>query len=131
MAVLVERSPLRAASLWLVPLAVLGLLLLHILSTPRLVARGSGTPFARAAIGHAIRREETGYRRKALEHFPGDTWSQGDDFSHQERDFVRSSAAAHDMRPGAVLDAIDQDVKAAPSPARGAVPPCMPRPFYQ
>lgn len=89
----------------------------------------------RAYIGRAIRREEAGYRREALKKFPGDPWSQGDDFGQRERTFVNKHAKQRGLRPGAVLEAIDHDVRtfpdAFPGQSRGDVPPCMPRPFYQ
>ena len=83
-------------------------------------------------IGEAVRLAEPGFRRHALERFPGDTWSQGDDFSNQERSFVWREARAREVRVGSVLEAIDRDVRAHPGEGgeRGRVPPCMPRPYY-
>ena len=70
-------------------------------------------------------------RRKALQSFPGSLWSEGDDFANSERDLVRRLSRERGVRIGAVLDAIDQDVKAYPEDGRrGFVPICMPRPFY-
>jgi hypothetical protein len=82
-------------------------------------------------IARQLRAKEAGFRRAALRKFPGDPWSQGDHFGALERGFVRDVARG-EVRPGAVLEAIDRDVRAAPdaAPQRGWVPPCRPRPFY-
>ena len=75
-------------------------------------------------------------RRSALERFPADPWSQGDDFGNGERRLVRELAAREHVRPSSVLEAIAHDVRTRPFPdaqaqrTRGGVAPCMPRPFY-
>lgn len=83
-------------------------------------------------IGRELRVQEAGFREEALRKFPGDPWSQGDHFGSLERGFVRGVAARDQLRPGAVLEAIDRDVRAFPdaAPQRGWVPLCRPRPFY-
>ena len=130
-----SRERARALILWLLPLTVLGALIASLLLRARMEPAGDGTTEDREFIGRAIRGEEARFRREALKKFPGDTWSQGDDFSHQERSFVDRHTGRFGMRAGAVLDAIDRDVRAypdlLPEHARGRVPPCMPRPFYQ
>lgn len=127
----VASASRRAQAQWLVPLALLALLIGNLALTPPLTPGSAGTREERAEVGREIRRAEARFRRKSLKKFPGDTWSQGDDFGRQERAFVNSQATATGMRPGAVLEAIDRDVKAFPGGERGRVPPCMPRPFYQ
>lgn len=98
--------------------------------------RGAGSAALHARAARTVRAREPAMRRQALERFPADPWSQGDDFANAERRLVRRLSVRFDMRPGAVLEAIDADVKANPDAPemsgfeRGEVPPCMPRVFY-
>ncbi|HEX6242917.1 MAG TPA: hypothetical protein VFZ61_18515 [Polyangiales bacterium] len=124
-----ERT--RALTLWLLPLALLGALIASLLLREQMQPAGSGSAEELARIARNLRGEEAHLRREALKKFPGDPWSQGDDFSARERDFVNREAQELGIRHGAVLDAIDRDVRAFPGHERGSVPPCMPRPFYQ
>lgn len=124
----------RAA--WLLPLAIAALPVRQVLRTPHLPLGAAGNAAARERVASVVRQREPGLRRITLEHFPGDLWSQGDDFSNGERHLVNELAAREGMRPSAVLDAIDHDIRTRPlaDPAqqrqRGTVAPCMPRPFY-
>ena len=65
--------------------------------------------------------------------FPGDPWSQDDDFHSREEAEARSFAASHDVRLADVLRAVDEGMRshwpaaASPNPR---VPPCRPRLAY-
>lgn len=120
---------------WALPVSLLVALCAWVRSVPALVPAGRGSEDARGAVADAVRAAEIGFRRDALERFPGEPWSQGDHFGARELDLVRELAHDHGMRPGAVLDAVDRDVKshAFDGPGlrdRGRVAVCMPRPFY-
>ena len=120
---------------WLFPVGLLGLTLAWVCQVPVLIPGGSGSVEARARAAEEVRAAEPGFRRDALKRFPGEPWSQGDQFGAQERDLVDQIAAREQMRPSAVFEAIDQDIKShaydgALLRDRARVAPCMPRPFY-
>lgn len=120
---------------WGLLLALGAALVGWVCAVPRLEPAGDGDSQARARVARAVRQAEPAFRRRALERFPGDPWSQGDDFAAQERALVERLAAREGMRVGAVLKSIDEDVKRRQGPTsgwldRGQVAPCMPRPFY-
>lgn len=118
-------------TLWLVPSFLLAAVIGHIALVPALEEGVSASPEARQRIGEKSRRREPKLRRSALERWPGSPWSAGDDFGNREEDFVREMSDKESVRPGAVFDAIDRDIKTYPGDGeRGAVAPCMPRPFY-
>jgi hypothetical protein len=118
-------------TLWLAPALALASVITHVALVPALEEGAAASPELQKRIGEVIRAKEPAMRRKALERFPGSPWSGGDDFGNREEDVVRDLSNDEGVRPGAVLDAIDRDVKAYPGDSeRGAVAPCMPRPFY-
>lgn len=109
----------------------LGAVITHVALVPPLAEGVAASPEAQERIGERIRRKEPKMRRHALERFPGNPWSAADDFGNEEENFVRDMSNEEGARPGAVLDAIDRDVKSFPGDGeRGSVAPCMPRPFY-
>jgi hypothetical protein len=118
-------------TLWLLPFLTLSAVIGHIALVPAQEEGVSASLEAQRRIGEKIRRKEPKLRRAALERWPGSPWSAGDDFGNREEDFVRDMSNEESVRPGAVFDAIDRDIKAYPGDGeRGAVAPCMPRPFY-
>lgn len=105
-----------------------------------LATRGEPIPRAReiapddprlAALVAEHRRSEPIFRARARRAF-NDAWSRGDDFTNAERRLVRDQSAQHGVAVSSILRAIDADVRATHEawPERGAVPPCVPRPFY-
>lgn len=124
----------RALLHWMVPLGVFGVAVVAVCSTPAMPPGGDGDEPARIEVARAVRDAEPGFRRVALEMFPGDPWSQGDQFAAAERTLVSQLANDRHMRPGAIFDVVDRDVKRDyPAPLareRGRVAPCMPRTFY-
>ena len=129
-------SQRRPQAWWLVPLAVAGFAMVRVATLPRLTPAPPADAATRARIATIVRGREPAMRRSALERFPGDPWSQGDDFGNAERRLVRELAAREHVRPSSVLEAIDHDVRTRPFSdprqqiVRGGVAPCMPRPFY-
>lgn len=126
----------RDSLAWGVPAGLFAALCGWVQSVPALAPAGAGSEQARAEAADALRSDEPGFRRDALHRFPGDPWSQGDHFGVREREKVRDLAQKLGMRPGAVLDAIDRDVKSRMFDGpllrdRGRVAACMPRPFYE
>lgn len=89
------------------------------------------------AIAHDAYRDvtsrERNVRREAAVKFPGDLWSQDDDFHERENETVRSFASGKDVRLGDVVRAVDDGMHAH-WPTNGepiaTVPPCRPRLSY-
>ncbi|HSQ66333.1 MAG TPA: hypothetical protein VLM85_24085 [Polyangiaceae bacterium] len=87
---------------------------------------------AREAYRDIVSRERT-MRHDAALKFPGDPWSQDDDFHSREEGEARSFAASHDVRLADVLRAVDDGMRAhwsAPVTPDPRVPPCRPRLAY-
>jgi hypothetical protein len=124
----------RRSQRWMVPLLVFGAAVVCVCAVPVRAPDGDGDAAARRRVARAVRDAEPGFRRNALEMFPGDPWSQGDQFAAQERTLVEKLSKDERMRPGAIFDVIDRDVKRGHptsfARARGRAAPCMPRPFY-
>lgn len=90
---------------------------------------------ARRDIFSSLAASEDGFRSRAALNFPGDPWSQDDDFHAHEMQLAQRQAAAHQTSLGAALRAFDDGAREKwPSPSRDAmkntVPPCRPRPVY-
>jgi hypothetical protein len=83
-------------------------------------------------VGRAAAALEPAWREKSRKSFPGDLWSQDDDFHGAERQWVLEEARRHRTSLGEVLRAIDQDLRAHPPqpPRKATAAPCKPRPFY-
>ncbi len=90
------------------------------------------TPAERAEVGRAAAAEEPGWRSSSHHSFPGDHWSQDDDFGAAERSWALSEAAARGVPVTDVLRAIDEELHAAPvlPPRKASASPSKPRPFY-
>ena len=84
----------------------------------------------RTEIARSLAAQEPTWRVRAEKLFPGDRWSQDDDFYNQEHRAVRSTAAVRGTSPGEVLRAIDEGLRAAPDHRKVTVAPVKPRPFY-
>lgn len=109
---------------------VSGLAIVRVYSVAPMLPLDAGDAQTRERVAREVREAEPGFRRDGLKRFPGDPWSQGDHFSAQERDLVERLSREQKLRPGAIFDAVDEDIKRSGALARGRVPPCMPRPFY-
>src|SRR5215467_1630752 len=77
-----------------------------------------------------ITSQEPAQRRESSKKFPGDPWSQDDDFHEREQREARKFAGSHEARLPDVLRALDDGMherwstRANPQPR---VPPCRPR----
>jgi len=80
-----------------------------------------------------ITSRERSARREAAVKFPGDPWSQDDDFHERESEAVRAFAGAKELRLSDVVRAVDDGMRdrwptsIQPNPK---VPPCRPRLSY-
>lgn len=104
-------------------------------SAPRAPAGRIATIGEARYVATAIATEEPGWRNKSEESFPGDHWSQRDDFHAQERDKAKDLASSQKLPIEQVLRAIDEDVRAsrrvgAADPRGAKAVPCKPRPVY-
>lgn len=116
-------------------------------------ARAPAPPEGRAAtLGEAtfvatvVAGEEPAWRAKSEQSFPGDDWSQRDDFHARETAKVHELAASQKLPVEQVLRAVDEDVRATArrtdalsarlgrelhvDPRGARAVPCKPRPFY-
>jgi hypothetical protein len=89
------------------------------------------------AVAHDVYRDVTGrertMRRDAAVKFPGDLWSQDDDFHERENEQVRSIASGKGVRFTDVVRAVDDGMHAhwaTNVQPIATVPPCRPRLSY-
>lgn len=91
------------------------------------------TEAAAREVYRDVTSRERSMRREAAVKFPGDLWSQDDDFHERENEQVRSLAKSKSMRFSDVVRAIDDGMRAHwPSSVQpiATVPPCRPRLSY-
>ena len=87
----------------------------------------------RVATFAALASSEPTWRREAEIQFPGDVWSQDDDFHRREGTFARETATTRGVPVEEVLRAIDEGLHGELGMSHqlvATVPPCKPRPFY-
>jgi len=84
----------------------------------------------RREVAQALAAQEPRWRAAAEKLFPGDLWSQDDDFFNQEHRAVRQMAAARGTSPGEILRAVDEELRRAPAGRKIGAVPVKPRPFY-
>ena len=87
----------------------------------------------RATVGRAAAAEEPGWRQRNRQSFPGDHWSQDDDFGASERQWMLDEARRRGVPVTDVARAIDEELHAASPvlpPRKASASPCKPRPFY-
>jgi hypothetical protein len=86
----------------------------------------------RERVGRAAAREEPVWREKTRKTFPGDRWSQDDDFGASEKAWINGQASRRRVPVVDVLQAIDEDLRANPPrpPRSSTAAPSRPRPFY-
>jgi hypothetical protein len=81
-----------------------------------------------------ITSRERGMRRDAAVKFPGDLWSQDDDFHERENESTRSFAGSHEVPLESVVRAIDDGMRehwpTTGGTPQATVPPCRPRLSY-
>jgi len=86
----------------------------------------------RVELGQVAARAEPAWRERNRRAFPGDHWSQDDDFGAYERQWVLGEAARRGVPVTDVFGAIDAELHSAPvsPPRKATASPCKPRPFY-
>ncbi|NVJ10330.1 hypothetical protein HUW63_34575 [Myxococcus sp. AM001] len=86
----------------------------------------------RKQVGRAAASQEPEWRRKSRQSFPGDRWSQDDDFGASERQWALDEARRRRVPVTDVLGAIDEELHGQPvlPPRKATASPCKPRPFY-
>lgn len=89
----------------------------------------------RRATVQALAAQEPSFRMRAERNFPGDAWSQDDDFHSMEMQAARRQAQQRGTSLGEVLRAWDDGLRAMPHSGQNpkltnSVPPCRPRPVY-
>ncbi|MCP3065487.1 hypothetical protein LXT21_42660 [Myxococcus sp. K38C18041901] len=87
----------------------------------------------REVLGRMAAEAEPHWRRRSMHSFPGDHWSQDDDFGASERGWVMTEARRRDVPVTDVFDAIDTELRASSpvtTPRKATASPCKPRPFY-
>ena len=100
--------------------------------TPPAPAKPIDEKMAREAYRDVTTRERQ-TRREAAVKFPGDPWSQDDDFHEKENEEVRSFAGSHELRLSDVVRAVDDGMRErwpASMQPNPKVPPCRPRLSY-
>ena len=90
----------------------------------------SATPAERERIALDLIEPEQQWRAAAKRRFPGDHWSQDDDFHRVEQSRVRRIAGRRKVTLTDVLRAIDEGLRVRPQGRRVTASPCKPRPFY-
>ena len=84
----------------------------------------------RLILARSLAQKEREWQRAAEQAFPGDLWSQDDDFFNQEQSQVRELAQLFGTTPSAILRGIDELLRSEPRGRKTSVHPCKPRPFY-
>jgi hypothetical protein len=86
----------------------------------------------RAAVGRMCAAEEPRWRQNPMHRFPGDRWSQDDDFQASERGWTMEMARRAGVSPEEIFRAIDEDLHKHPvePPRKATASPSKPRPFY-
>jgi hypothetical protein len=90
----------------------------------------SATKAERESIALDLIESEQHWRASAKRRFPGDHWSQDDDFHRVEQSRARSIASRRKITLTDVLRAIDEGLRSHPQGRRVTASPCKPRPFY-
>ena len=84
----------------------------------------------RQILARSLAWREPQWQRAAERAFPGDLWSEDDDFFNQEQNSIRDLAERFGTTPGAILRGIDELLRHEPGSRKVGVHPCKPRPFY-
>jgi len=90
----------------------------------------SATESERELIALGLIESERQWRAASKRRFPGDLWSQDDDFHRVEQYRARAIAGRLKVTLTDVLRAMDEGLRARPQGRRVTASPCKPRPFY-
>lgn len=126
------RSARRAVTQWLVLFTLWVAALAGVATAPSVPHAPNQQP-SRAAY-QFVTSVEGDARKRAQNDFPGDVWSQDDDFHRFELDRAWQFAAEHQQTLSAVLRSVDDRIRERWTPTGAppavTVPPCRPRPEY-
>jgi hypothetical protein len=103
---------------------------LRVATAPASPAQRVLSPAERRELAASLARQESYWQDFSERHFPGDRWSQDDDFFNLEHQAVRGLAQGRGTSPGMVLLGVDELLRAAPKGRKVTASPCKPRPFY-
>ncbi len=99
--------------------------------------RRAATAAERVDIAAAVALNEQAWLTEVTQNFPGDNWSQRDDFHGREYRKLIELSDQKNVRLEDVLRAVDDDLHAkgvltpnAPDTRAARAVPCKPRPFY-
>ncbi|MBX3234246.1 MAG: hypothetical protein KIT84_04115 [Labilithrix sp.] len=99
--------------------------------------RRGATNRERASMAASVAGSESAWLTEVTQNFPGDHWSQRDDFHGREYRHLIELADQHRVRLEDVIRAVDDDLHEsattspdAPDPRAARAVPCKPRPFY-
>jgi hypothetical protein len=111
--------------------APLAIAVVRTAAAPTVQAVAHASPETAAHVASDVARAEPMMRRNARRNFPGDHWSQDDDFHNQERVLAGALASRYGLDPSEVFAIIDADLRRQRDPHReSGAAPCKPRPFY-
>ena len=88
---------------------------------------------AKRAVFRQVASREPSQRAASARKFPGDAWSQDDDFHGSVMHAARATARSRGVSLGEVLRVLDDGMREGWDGAlwmRTTVPPCRPRPVY-
>lgn len=118
---------------WLVPSAVIACAVVRVLTTPPPLPPDSPDERTAHRIFDAVAAAEPSWRARAAGNFPGDLWSQDDDFHAMEAQRAAQQAGTNRIAIGDVLRVIDEGMHAGwqrSASIQPTVAPCRPRPVY-
>lgn len=86
-----------------------------------------------ATLGRTAAEREPRWRAESKRSFPGDHWSQDDDFSARERQWALDESRKLGVPVSEIFRAIEDELRAnapVPPPRKATAAPSNPRPFY-
>ncbi|NUN16470.1 MAG: hypothetical protein HUU55_22810 [Myxococcales bacterium] len=86
---------------------------------------------AAAELIRSHQEREPAWRAKAARQFPGDVWSQDDDFFLSEYRWAKSFWKKHAVAPGIVLMLLDTGLRSRDAEPNVVVSACKPRLAYE
>ncbi len=129
------RNARRRSTAPLLALALVAAALIRAATAPVPADAPPATVAARRAAFVEMADQEPADRKEAAHAFPGDLWSQDDDFHSREQKHARAVATKRGMTLADVLGAIDDGLRERWPPfpritLKPGVPPCRPRLSY-
>lgn len=128
-------NPRRHATIaaWLVSCAVVATAVVKVVSAQPPQRAASADERTARRVFDSIAANEGMMRARAAQNFPGDPWSQDDDFHAMESQRAYQQANANRIALSETLRAIDDGLRSGwqrQGSLRATVAPCRPRPVY-